>query len=145
VRTKPASSALHDMWNMAIKVRDLDAELEFLKACGATDIIRDKVATETGDEEFAMLKLGPERILLFAHLVYEPELSEPMHYGLTHAVYEVEDLDKVLEEFAVNGILPIWGPTEVSASFGHRRIAFFRSPSGFVFEAMQPLRDGAAL
>jgi len=30
-------------------------------------------------------------------------------------------------------------PTEVSAAFGRRRLAFFRSPGGFVFEVMQVL------
>jgi hypothetical protein len=35
-------------------------------------------------------------------------------------------------------------PTEIVASFGARRIAFFRSPGGLVFEMMQihePARD----
>jgi hypothetical protein len=30
-------------------------------------------------------------------------------------------------------------PTQVSAAFGRRRLAFFRSPGGFVFEVMQAL------
>jgi catechol 2,3-dioxygenase-like lactoylglutathione lyase family enzyme len=132
---------LKDLWNIAIKVRDLDSELEFLRRCGATDIMRDSVVNGTENEEYAMLRLGQERILLFPHPVYESELAEPMHFGLTHAVFEVDDLDKVLDDFASEGIRPIWGPQEVSASlFGRRRIAFFRSPSGFVFEAEQPLK-----
>ena len=139
MRTEPARTVLKELWNIAIKVKDLDAEIEFLEACGATDIVRDTIATDTGEEEFAILRLGPERILLFPNVVYEPELPEPMHYGLTHAVYEVDDLDSVLEDFASRGVRPLWGPREVTASFGHRRIAFFRSPSGFVFETMQPL------
>jgi catechol 2,3-dioxygenase-like lactoylglutathione lyase family enzyme len=139
MRTEPARSVLKELWNIAIKVKDLDAELEFLEACGATEIVRDKVMTDSGEEEFAMLRLGPERILLFPNVVYEPGLPEPMHFGLSHAVYEVDDLDSVLDDFAAHGVMPIWGPREVSASFGHRRIAFFRSPSGFVFEAEQPL------
>ena len=88
-----------------------------------------------------MLRLGGERILLFQHPVYEEELAQPMHYGLTHAVFEVDNLDKVLDDYASHGVRPIWGPKEVSASFGRRRIAFFRSPSGFVFEAEQPLKS----
>lgn len=132
---------LKDLWNIAIKVRDLDAELEFLKRCGATDVVRDSVLNGDQNEGFAMLRLGGERILLFQHPVYEEELAQPMHYGLTHAVFEVDDLDKVLEDYASQGVRPIWGPKEVSASFGRRRIAFFRSPSGFVFEAEQPLKS----
>ena len=131
---------LKDLWNIAIKVQDLDAELEFLERCGATDIVRDSVVNGDQNEDFAMLRLGQERILLFPHVVYESELAQPMHFGLTHAVFEVDDLDKVLEDYAREGVRPIWGPKEVSASFGRRRIAFFRSPSGFVFEAEQPLK-----
>lgn len=130
---------LKALWNIAGKVTDLDAELRFFEACGATDIVRDFVAGPGGDDEFAMLRLGSERVLLFPNPVYEPNLDEPMHYGLTHAVFEVEDLDAVLADFESKGVRPFWGPKEVSAKFGRRRIAFFRSPSGFVFEAEQPL------
>lgn len=131
---------LKHLWNIAIKVHDLDSELEFLKRVGATDIVRDSVANGNSNEDFAMLMLGGERVLLFPHVIYEPELSQPLHFGLTHAVFEVDDLDKILESYAREGVHPIWGPKEVSASFGRRRIAFFRSPSGFIFEAEQPLK-----
>jgi catechol 2,3-dioxygenase-like lactoylglutathione lyase family enzyme len=132
---------LKDLWNIAIKVRDLDAELEFLKRVGATDIVRDSVVNNgDANEDFAMLRLGQERVLLFPHVIYESELSHPLHYGLTHAVFEVDDLNETLENYARQGVRPLWGPKEVSASFGRRRIAFFRSPSGFVFEAEQPLK-----
>jgi hypothetical protein len=35
-------------------------------------------------------------------------------------------------------------PTEVKARFGRRRIAFFRSPGGIVFEIMQVFERGEA-
>lgn len=130
---------LKGLWNIAIKVRDLDSEVEFLERCGAVDIVRDSVLSDGKDEDFAMLRLGGARVLLFPHVIYEPALDQPLHFGLTHAVFEVDDLDKVLESYAKRGISPIWGPRQVSAGFGRRRIAFFRSPSGFVFEAEQPL------
>jgi catechol 2,3-dioxygenase-like lactoylglutathione lyase family enzyme len=138
-KPEETTSMLKDLWNIAVKVRDLDSELEFLERCGATDIVRDSVRSDAGGEDFAMLRLGPERVLLFPHVIYETELPQPLHYGLTHAVFEVDDLEKELETFAQRGVRPIWGPKEVSATFGRRRIAFFRSPSGFVFEAEQPI------
>ncbi|MHB8612022.1 MAG: VOC family protein [Candidatus Dormibacteraceae bacterium] len=133
---------LKGLWNIAGKVTDLDAEVRFFEACGATDVIRDVVVEPSGENsEFAMLQLGTQRVLLFPNVVYEPNLPEPLHFGLTHAVFEVDDLEAILTLFASKGVLPFWGPTEVSAAFGRRRIAFFRSPSGFVFEAEQPLGD----
>ena len=65
---------LKDLWNIAVKARDLDSELEFLKRCGATDIVRDSVRSDAGGEDFAMLRLGQERVLLFPHVIYETEL-----------------------------------------------------------------------
>ena len=131
---------LDEIWNIAGKVDDLEAELRFFEACGATDIQRDVVQESNGrDTAFAMLRLGRERLLLFAKPVFEEQLDEPLPLGLTHAVFEVEDLDVVLRTLADRNIEPFWGPNEVSATFGRRRIAFFRSPAGLIFEVAQPL------
>ena len=53
---------LDEIWNIAGKVDDLEAELRFFEACGATDIQRDVVQESNGrDTAFAMLRLGRER------------------------------------------------------------------------------------
>jgi catechol 2,3-dioxygenase-like lactoylglutathione lyase family enzyme len=131
---------LKKLWNIAVKVRDLDAEVEFLEACGATDTVRDRVQGDDGPIEFAMLNMGDERILLFPEVIYQSSLPQAIPFGLTHAVFEVDDFEEVLRAYGSNGINPLWGPREVSASFGRRRIAFFKSPSGFIFEVEQPLQ-----
>ena len=131
---------LKDLWNVAGKVTDLEAEIRFFEACGATHVVRDVVSHPNGRQDaFAMLRLGQERVLLFPRAVYESELPAPLHYGLTHIVFEVDDLEAAVSDYASSGVRPFWGPQEVSAGFGRRRIAFFRSPSGFIFEIEQPL------
>lgn len=123
-------------WNLGIKVRDLDAELQFLEACGATGIEKGM----TGGRPYGMAFLGPQRILLFPHVLYEDSLPEPLKYGLAHAVFEVDDVDEVVRRLGGRGVVPIWGPTELATAFGKRRMAFFRSPSGFIFETFEHRR-----
>ena len=68
-------------------------------------------------------------------------IKELWNVGLkvTHAVYEVDDLDAEYARIRALGAEVLVEPTEVSAAFGRRSLAFFRSPSGFVFEVMQML------
>jgi catechol 2,3-dioxygenase-like lactoylglutathione lyase family enzyme len=124
-------------WNLGIKVRDLDADLRFLEACGATGIERGMTRGQDGDEPYGMAFLGPQRLLLFPRVLYEGNLDEPLKYGLAHAVFEVDDVDEVLRRLEKRSVRPIWGPTELPTAFGRRRMAFFRSPSGFIFEAFE--------
>ena len=127
------------IWNLGIKVHDLEAELAFLSACGATGIERGIINTPTGDHPFGSGFLGRERLLLFNEVVYADALPEPMKTGLAHAVFQVTDVAQVLARFHTNGVAPIWGPVDLTTPFGKRRVVFFRSPSGFVFETFQHL------
>jgi catechol 2,3-dioxygenase-like lactoylglutathione lyase family enzyme len=130
---------MNRIWNLGIKVGDIDAELDFLRACGATGIERGAINTSTGDHPFGMGFLGQERLLLFSEVVYADALPEPMKSGLAHAVYQVDDVARVIERFRGNGVAPLWGPIDLTTPFGRRRVVFFRSPSGFVFETFQYL------
>lgn len=130
---------MRDVWNLGMKVRDLDAELAFLRACGAQGIEKGSIPSPGGDRALGMAFLGDQRILMFPHTIYEDSLPEPLHYGLTHAVYQVDDVAEILERFRRNGVTPFWGPHDGATPFGRRRMAFFRSPSGFIFEAFQAL------
>ena len=127
-------------WNLGIKVRDLDADLRFLEACGATQLQKRRFPEPDGDQVVGMAFLGSQRLLLFPRVICEDKLSEPLKSGLTHAVFEVEHLDEVLERFRQRGIVPMWGPEDLSTPFGRRRIAFFCSPSGFIFETFEHLK-----
>jgi len=128
-------------WNLGIKVADLDADLEFLRACGATQVQKGTVRGPAGEHVFGMAFLGPQRLLLFPDVIYEDALDAPLKHGLAHAVFEVPDVAAVIARHAANGVRAMWGPAEVSTPFGRRRIVFFRSPSGFIFETFQHLGD----
>ena len=126
-------------WNLGVKVKDLDADLAFLEACGATQIQKGTIPRPEGDAPFGMAFLGPQRLLLFSHVIYEDTLAEPLKSGLTHVVYEVDDVAEVLQRFKRRGVMPMWGPEDLSTPFGLRRVVFFRSPSGLIFETFQNL------
>jgi catechol 2,3-dioxygenase-like lactoylglutathione lyase family enzyme len=126
-------------WNLGVKVKDLDADLAFLEACGATQIQKGTIPRPEGDAPFGMAFLGPQRLLLFPHVIYEDTLAEPLKSGLTHVVYEVDDVAEVLQRFKRRGVMPMWGPEDLSTPFGRRRVVFFRSPSGLIFETFQNL------
>jgi catechol 2,3-dioxygenase-like lactoylglutathione lyase family enzyme len=131
----PMSAGWQDLSNLGIKVRDLDEELAFLEACGATEVQK---LTQQG-REFGMAFLGTQRLFLFPKVIYEDKLAEPLHYGLTHIVYEVTPLEPLLDQLKAAGIVPFFGPEEVVTPFNRRRIVFYRTPSGFIFEAFEIL------
>ena len=61
--------------------------------------------------------------------------------GLTHLVYEVDDLETEYERLqAADGEVLIT-PTFVQGGFGSRRLACLCSPGGLVIEVMQVLED----
>ena len=126
-------------WNLGVKVQDLDAELAFLERCGATQVQKGTMPSAAGERAFGMAFLGAQRLLLFPHVIYEDALSEPLKGGLAHAVFQVERVDDVIERCRKRGVSPLWGPETISTPFGRRRIVFFRSPSGFIFETFEAL------
>jgi catechol 2,3-dioxygenase-like lactoylglutathione lyase family enzyme len=126
-------------WNLGVKVDDLDAELSFLERCGATQIQKGTITTPKGDEPYGLAFLGEQRLLLFPHVIYQDALAEPMKGGLAHAVFQVDDVDDVIERYGKRGVAPMWGAETISTPFGRRRIVFFRSPSGLIFETFQHL------
>ncbi|MBV8913076.1 MAG: hypothetical protein JOZ05_08585 [Acetobacteraceae bacterium] len=127
-------------WNLGLKVDDIGAELRFLESCGATGIEQGVVSSPAGDERFGMAFLGPQRLLMFEKLIYDEALPAPLPPGLKHAVFEVEDFAATLASYAARGVTPFFGPQQVTTPFDRRRIAFFRSPSGFIFEVFEILR-----
>jgi catechol 2,3-dioxygenase-like lactoylglutathione lyase family enzyme len=130
---------IKELWNIGLKVTDLDEEVAFLRQVGATLVSRERVSMVGEEREYAILVLGGARMLLFETVVFEDLIPGGVRPGLTHAVYEVDELDAEYERIRALGAEVLIAPTEVSAAFGRRRVAFFRSPSGFVFEVMQAL------
>ena len=130
---------IKELWNVGLKVTDLDREVAFLRGVGATLVLRERVPMLGEERDYAILVLGGVRMLLFETVVFEDLVAGGVRPGLTHAVYEVDDLDAEYARIRALGAEVLIEPAEVAAAFGRRRLAFFRSPSGFIFEVMQVL------
>jgi catechol 2,3-dioxygenase-like lactoylglutathione lyase family enzyme len=130
---------IKELWNVGLKVTDLDREVAFLREVGAKLVLRERAPLVGEEREYAILVLGGVRMLLFETVVFEDLVAGGVRPGLTHAVYEVDDLDAEYARIRALGAEVLIQPIEVAAAFGRRRLAFFRSPSGFVFEVMEVL------
>lgn len=125
------------LWNIGIRVADIEKEVSYFKALGAVLRVQETLATKDGQFEYALLDFGGTRLFLTPRTVFEHALPEPLSDGLTHAVFEVEDVDATLRELVAQGTEILVSPMEIDAGLGSRRLAFCRSPGGVVFEVMQ--------
>ena len=130
------------LWNIGIKTDELDAEVDFLRRVGAEVVLRERFDAGEGTSlEYAILRLGGVRMLLFPKTIFEDRIEGGVPPGLTHAVYEVDDLETEYQRIKALGAQVLVEPREISAGFGRRKLAFFRSPGGLAFEIMQILED----
>ena len=128
------------LWNIGMKVDDMDSEIAFWQEIGAKLILRETFSAPDGEEvDYAFVDFGGTRIFLTPKTVFEDKLGHRLMPGLTHAVFEVEDLDQEYERLTGMGLQVLVERVEISAAFGSRRLAFFRSPNGMVFELLQIL------
>ncbi len=125
------------LWNIGLTARDLERELGFLTGLGATLLLREKFTGPDGESEYALLEFAGTRLFVTPKPVFEDRLDQPLAPGLSHAVFEVADVDAELEKVMAQGATLLLGPAEITAAFGSRRIAFLRSPGGFIFELLQ--------
>ena len=129
------------LWNIGVKAEDLDREISFWEALGARLLLRETLAGPDGDAEYALLEFGGTRFFLTPKPLFEDRLNYSLLSGLTHAVFEVDDLDREYQHIIALGTEVLIEPVEISAGFGSRRIALFRSPNGLIFEMMQILES----
>ena len=115
--------------NLAVKVADLDAACAWYADAGAA--VSDPIDWENGRR--ADVQLGVLSLTLFTHAIYEDATTLPAE-GFLHPALFVDDLDAELARHHV-----LWGPREVSGSFGTRRIAFVEAPGGIRLEFMEQL------
>ncbi len=130
------------LWNIGLKILDLDTELKFLEQMGATIVLRDTLPADGDALEYAIVRLADVRLLLFPSVIFENAVPGGVAPGLTHAVFEVDDVEAEFARIKGLGAEVLLEPTFAKAGFGSRRIAFFRSPGGMVFEVMQVLERG---
>ena len=125
------------LWNIGVKVADVAAEIDFFLSIGGRLMVHERLQTPDGEAEYALVAFGGARLFLTSKPIFEDKLDQPPQDGLTHAVFEVDDLQPEIDRLAAVGTEVLIAPVDISAGFGKRRIAFFRSPGGLVFEMME--------
>jgi catechol 2,3-dioxygenase-like lactoylglutathione lyase family enzyme len=125
------------LWNIGVRVADVAAEAAYFGGIGGRLRVHEKLATPDGSFEYAIVEFGGTRMFLTPKTLFEDKLGAPLRDGLTHAVFEVDDMEAAMAELAEAGTEVLVPPMEVSAGFGSRRLSFLRSPGGVVFEVMQ--------
>ena len=131
---------LKGLWTTGIKVPDLERELQFHRDIGNEIVLDETLHIDGIDYRVPLIKMGDKYIHLAEKMVYENELGIDLPYGPVHLVYISDDFEADLEKVQAAGATAIREPAEVSAGFGDRRVAFFRSPSGWIFEIAQIYR-----
>jgi catechol 2,3-dioxygenase-like lactoylglutathione lyase family enzyme len=115
--------------NLAVKVSDLDAAIDFYERAGA--VVADRGPWSGGER--ADVTMGALVLTLFTRAIYEDELELPAD-GFLHVATFTDDLDRELEGHDV-----VWGPGVVEGVFGRRRIAFVDAPGDMRIEFMEQL------
>jgi catechol 2,3-dioxygenase-like lactoylglutathione lyase family enzyme len=127
------------IWTLGAKVRDLDREIAFVQGLGGELVIDDRIPF--GGEEFRvpLLRLGDKYLHIAERMVYEDRLTAPLGDGLCHVVFQVDDLEAARTRALAAGAYEVAPLSRVSAGFGTRDVAFFRSPGGIFFELIRIL------
>jgi catechol 2,3-dioxygenase-like lactoylglutathione lyase family enzyme len=123
--------AVTGLANLAVKVRDLEAALDFYRSAG----FETSVPISWEGARRAEVWLGPVQLTLFTRAIYEDACELPDECFL-HPALLCDDLDEQLDGRSV-----LWGPRVVRGDFGVRRIAFVSAPGGIRLEFMEQLED----
>jgi hypothetical protein len=129
------------LWTIGIKVPDLERELSFHRQMGNAVVLDETL--EVGGERFRvpLIRMGDKYIHLAEKMVYENLLGRPLPFGITHIVYRSDSFDGDVLRASDSGATLLRDVAIISAGFGERRVAFFTSPSGWIFEIIEVLRD----
>jgi len=133
---------LKGLWTIGIKVKDLERELDFHRAIGNEIVLDEELVVAGHAYRIPLVKMGDKYLHLAEKMVYENELDEPLRYGMAHLVYLTDDFDADVKRFEDAGCLHVFEPTEVTAGFGERKVAFFRTPNGWICEVAKIHRHG---
>lgn len=115
--------------NLAVKVRDIEAAVDWYRGIGAT--VTDPAEWEGGRR--SDVALGALRLTLFTRALYEDRTVLPAD-GFLHAALMSDDLDG-----DIGAVTPLWGPEVIRGPFGVRRVVFFEAPGGIRLELMEQL------
>ena len=125
------------VWNVAAKVKDVDAEVSFIQALGGSLVLDEVLSLEGESIRVVLMKMADKYVHLFAKAVYESRLGAELPFGLCHVVMETEDLDEQRRRALQSGAVEIMPQQFVSAGFGTRDVVFLRSPGGMLIELIR--------
>lgn len=125
-----------NLWGIGAKVQDVDQDIGFLEQVGARLVIDDVVPLDGNNYRAPLLRWAGTYFHVVDTLAYERSLGS-MPYGLAHVVIRVDDLRQERGRAIAAGAQELRQPATVTAGFGTRDVAFFRSPGGIVFEFIQ--------
>lgn len=132
---------LTGLWTVGIKVPDLEKELAFQQQIGSKIILDDTIVFEGESFRIPLLKMGDKYLHLAEKMVYEKSLPEALPYGIVHLVYMSQSIEADLDAALKAGATCFIGLSDITAGFGRRKVAFLKSPSGYIFEIIQILED----
>ena len=125
---------LKGLWTIGVKVPDLERELEFHRSIGNQIVLDEELELDGKKYRIPLIKMGDKYMHLAEKMVYESLLEDELPYGYTHLVYVTTDFDADVQTALDSGAQQLHEPVQVRANFGERRVAFMRSPSGWIFE-----------
>jgi len=132
---------LTGLWTIGVKVPDLERELAFHRQMG-NEIVLDETLELDGEYfRIPLVKMGDKYLHLGEKMVYERLLGRELSYGPTHLVYKTDNFEQDVATAHASGAAEIRPIAQVSAGFGERRVAFFLSPSGWIFEIIEITRN----
>lgn len=132
---------LTGLWTVGLKVPGLEKELEFQKQMGSTIVLDDTIEFDGESYRIPLLRMGDKYLHIAEKMVYEKMLPAPLPYGIVHLVYMSDALERDLDAAISGGATCFIGPSEITAGFGRRRVAFLRAPSGYIFEIIEILEN----
>ncbi|HMP05093.1 MAG TPA: hypothetical protein PJ982_01985 [Lacipirellulaceae bacterium] len=133
---------LTGLWTIGVKVPDLEQELAFHRSMGNPVVLDETLEIDGASYRIPLVKMGDKYMHLAERMVYERDLGVQLPYGPTHLVYISDDFEADVARARDAGARDIREPADVSAGFGERRVAFLRSPSGWIFEIARIHRHG---
>jgi len=132
---------LQGLWTIGIKVADLEQELAFHRGLGNPVVLDETVFIGQDAYRLPLVRMGDKYLHLAEKMVYERFLDKPLPLGIVHLVYRSDEFVGDLKRSLECGATMIGEVALISAGFGERNVAFLRSPSGWVFEIIEVLKN----
>jgi catechol 2,3-dioxygenase-like lactoylglutathione lyase family enzyme len=132
---------LTGLWTIGIKVPDLQRELAFQRSLGNPIILDETLELDGERYRIPLVRMGDKYLHLAEKMVYERLLGHALPFGIAHVVYRSDRFEEDVKTSLAGGANLIGDVATVSAGFGERRVAFFRAPSGWIFEIIEILKN----